>query len=123
MPSPNHITVLGGGPAGLATGAAARDRELETVVLESGRYTLLERISERLQRGDNGMVADLTKQAIDTGIPPTEIIRDRGHRNDLRVIVGGASMSEDCADEIGADGQSYDAAGAVELVKILVGAA
>ena len=28
---------------------------------------LLTKISECLQRGDNGMVADLTKQAIDTG--------------------------------------------------------
>jgi NADPH-dependent 2,4-dienoyl-CoA reductase/sulfur reductase-like enzyme len=30
-----HITVLGGGPAGLAAGAAARDLGLEAVVIEA----------------------------------------------------------------------------------------
>jgi len=35
MTSSTHITVLGGGPAGLATAAAACDRGLETVVLEA----------------------------------------------------------------------------------------
>ncbi|MEX1310395.1 MAG: corrinoid protein [Candidatus Sulfomarinibacteraceae bacterium] len=52
-----------------------------------------------------------------------DLIRERGHRGDLRVIVGGAPLSQAFADEIGADGYSYDAAGAVELVKTLVGAA
>jgi 5-methyltetrahydrofolate--homocysteine methyltransferase len=52
-----------------------------------------------------------------------DLIRERGHRGDLRVIVGGAPLSQSFADEIGADGYSYDAAGAVELVKTLVGAA
>jgi len=52
-----------------------------------------------------------------------DIIQERGHRNKLRVIVGGAPVSQDYADQIGADGYSYDAAGAVELVKNLVGAA
>jgi 5-methyltetrahydrofolate--homocysteine methyltransferase len=52
-----------------------------------------------------------------------DLIRERGHRGNLRVIVGGAPLSQAFADEIGADGYSYDAAGAVELVKTLVGAA
>ncbi len=52
-----------------------------------------------------------------------ELIRDRGHQGGLRVIVGGAPLSQNFADEIGADGYSYDAAGAVELVKKLTGAA
>jgi 5-methyltetrahydrofolate--homocysteine methyltransferase len=42
--------------------------------------------------------------------------RDRG----IKVIVGGAPLTQDFADEIGADGYSYDAAGAVELVTRLV---
>jgi 5-methyltetrahydrofolate--homocysteine methyltransferase len=52
-----------------------------------------------------------------------ELIGERGHRGELRVIVGGAPLTQEYADEIGADGYSYDAAGAVELVKRLVGAA
>jgi len=52
-----------------------------------------------------------------------ELIRERGHREELRVIVGGAPLSQAFADEIGADGYSYDAAGAVELVKRLTGVA
>ena len=52
-----------------------------------------------------------------------DLIHERGHRGNLRVIVGGAPLSQAFADEIGADGYSYDAAGAVELVKTLVGAA
>lgn len=42
---------------------------------------------------------------------------------DLKIIVGGAPLTQAFADEIGADGYSYDAAGAVELVKRLSGAA
>ncbi len=52
-----------------------------------------------------------------------ELIRERGRRDALRVIVGGAPLTQDYADEIGADGYSYDAAGAVELVKRLTGTA
>ena len=47
--------------------------------------------------------------------------RDRGGK--LRIIVGGAPLSRTYAEEIGADGYSYDAAGAVALAKDLVGAA
>ena len=57
---------------------------------------VLKAISESLQRGDHHVVAELTRQAIDSGL--------------------GAA-------EIGADGYSYDAGSAVELVKSLMGAA
>ena len=40
---------------------------------------------------------------------------------DARVIVGGAPVTQDYADRIGADGYSPDAASAVDLVKGLVG--
>lgn len=52
-----------------------------------------------------------------------DLVRQRDQPGRLRVIVGGAPLSQAFADEIGADGYSYDAAGAVELVKTLVGAA
>ena len=57
---------------------------------------VLKDISESLQRGEHHSVAELTRQAIDLGLG---------------------------ADEIGADGYSYDAGSAVELVKSLMGAA
>ncbi len=52
-----------------------------------------------------------------------ELARERGHRDELKIIVGGAPLTQAFADEIGADGYSWDAAGAVELVKTLTGAA
>jgi 5-methyltetrahydrofolate--homocysteine methyltransferase len=52
-----------------------------------------------------------------------DLARERGRRNELKIIVGGAPLTQDYADEIGADGYSYDAAGAVGLVKSLTGVA
>ncbi|MEE4271548.1 MAG: corrinoid protein [Thermoanaerobaculales bacterium] len=47
----------------------------------------------------------------------------RSGEHDLKIIVGGAPLTQDFADAIGADGYSYDAAGAVALVKRLLEAA
>jgi len=49
-----------------------------------------------------------------------ELVRDRGLADDIRVIVGGAPLSQAFADEIGAAGYGYDAGSAVELVKRLM---
>jgi 5-methyltetrahydrofolate--homocysteine methyltransferase len=43
-----------------------------------------------------------------------------GLRRNVRVIIGGATVSQDFADEIGADGYARDAGGAVELAKSLM---
>jgi len=51
-----------------------------------------------------------------------ELVRARGLAGRVRVIVGGAPVSEDFAREIGADAYGYDAANAVERVRALVGA-
>jgi len=40
--------------------------------------------------------------------------------NDVKVIVGGAPVTQDYADKIGADGYAPDAASAVDLAKSLV---
>ena len=40
---------------------------------------------------------------------------------DAKIIVGGAVITQDYADEIGADGYSEDAAEAVKLTKRLLG--
>jgi 5-methyltetrahydrofolate--homocysteine methyltransferase len=49
----------------------------------------------------------------------TALVTQRGLDDRLKIIVGGAPLSQAYADEIGAAGYSYDAAGAVELVKRL----
>jgi len=51
------------------------------------------------------------------------LVRERGLADRVKVIVGGAPLTEAFAREIGADGYAYDAASAVARVKQLVGAA
>lgn len=46
-------------------------------------------------------------------------LKKEGLRDSVKVIVGGAPVKQDFADEIGADGWAYDAAGAVPMVKKL----
>jgi 5-methyltetrahydrofolate--homocysteine methyltransferase len=49
-----------------------------------------------------------------------DLVRARGLSGRVRVIVGGAPVSEAWAREIGADAYGYDAANAVERVRALV---
>lgn len=42
-------------------------------------------------------------------------------RDDLKIVIGGAPLTKDYADEVGADGYADDAAGAVRVVKGLLG--
>jgi 5-methyltetrahydrofolate--homocysteine methyltransferase len=51
------------------------------------------------------------------------LVHARGLAGRVKVIVGGAPVTEAFAREIGADGYAYDAASAALLVKQLVGAA
>jgi 5-methyltetrahydrofolate--homocysteine methyltransferase len=51
------------------------------------------------------------------------LLRDRGLDGRVKVIVGGAPLSQAFADSIGADGYGYDASNAVTLVKRLTGVA
>ena len=44
-----------------------------------------------------------------------------GRKLRAKIIIGGAVITQDYADEIGADGYSEDAVGAVALVKRLMG--
>jgi len=50
-----------------------------------------------------------------------ELVKTRGLQDRVKVIVGGAPLSKEFADEIGADAYGYDAGNAVEIVKELVG--
>ncbi len=49
-----------------------------------------------------------------------ELLKEEGLRDDVKVIIGGAPISQDFADEIAADGFSPDAASAAELCKKLL---
>lgn len=46
-------------------------------------------------------------------------LEEIGMRDSVKVIIGGAPVSQDFADKIGADGYAYDAAAAVPVVKRL----
>ena len=48
-----------------------------------------------------------------------EVLKEEGLRDSVKVIVGGAPVTQDFADEIGADGWAPDAASAKDLAKIM----
>ncbi|ATW24332.1 cobalamin B12-binding domain-containing protein [Candidatus Formimonas warabiya] len=49
-----------------------------------------------------------------------ELLKEEGLKDQVKVIVGGAPISQDFADEVGADGFAPDAASAVDLCKKLL---
>jgi len=49
-----------------------------------------------------------------------ELLKEEGLKDQVKVIVGGAPVSNDFAREIGADGYAPDAASATELCKSLI---
>ena len=51
-----------------------------------------------------------------------ELLKEEGLRDQVKVIIGGAPVSQDFCDEIAADGYSPDAVSAADLCKTLVGA-
>jgi len=50
-----------------------------------------------------------------------ELVKSRSLQGKVKVIIGGAPLSQAFADEIGADAYGYDAGNAVEIVKELAG--
>ncbi len=50
-----------------------------------------------------------------------DLLGERGLSGKVKVLVGGAPLTEEFAQSIGADGYGYDAANAVEKVVSLVG--
>jgi len=52
-----------------------------------------------------------------------DVLREKGLKEKLKVMVGGAPVSASFAEEIGADGYGADAAEAVELARRLIGQA
>ena len=50
-----------------------------------------------------------------------DLLRELNLRDKYLLIIGGGSTDQEYADEIGADGWSFTASGAVELVNSLLG--
>jgi 5-methyltetrahydrofolate--homocysteine methyltransferase len=49
-----------------------------------------------------------------------EAVEEAGLRSKLKIIIGGAPVNQEFADQIGADGYAYDAPGAAKLCKQLL---
>lgn len=50
-----------------------------------------------------------------------ELLKEEGYREQVKVLIGGAPVSQDFADKIGADGYGEDASTAVKIVRELLG--
>lgn len=105
-------------------------KNLVGMMLESRGYTVInagmdispEKFVEEIRKHNPdvlGMCALLTTTMLhmkDT----IELMKEEGIRDQVKVIVGGAPLSQDFADEAGADGYAQDAAYAVELCNRLL---
>jgi len=67
-----------------------------------------------------GMSALLTTTMPNMG-KTIELLKEKGLREKVKIIIGGAPTSEQFAHSIGADGYAPEAGSAVELVKRLLG--
>ncbi len=76
--------------------------------------------AEREEAGIIGMSTLLTTTAPAMG-RVIEILKERGLNDKIKTIVGGAPVSQDLANEIGADAYGYDAANAVDTVRGIAG--
>lgn len=105
-------------------------KNLVAMMLESAGFTVVnlgvdlapEKFVQAIQQHQPqivGMSALLTTTML--GMKDTiEVLKEEGLRDKVKVIIGGAPISQDFANEIGADGFAPDAASAVELCKQLL---
>ncbi|KLU62716.1 methionine synthase [Peptococcaceae bacterium CEB3] len=86
--------------------------------VDAGPEKFLQAIKEH-KPGVIGMSALLTTTMLSMK-DTIEVLKEEGLRNKVKVIVGGAPISQDFAEEIGADGFAPDAASATDLCKKLL---
>ncbi len=67
-----------------------------------------------------GMSALLTTTMLNMG-RTIDLLREKGLREKVKIVVGGAPVNEEFAKSIGADGYAPEAGSSVELVKKLIG--
>jgi corrinoid protein of di/trimethylamine methyltransferase len=108
-------------------------KNLVATMLEGGGFQIVDigtdvspdKLVEAVQTHQPQIVA--LSALLTTTLPSMKRMIDRlgqdGLRAGVKVMIGGAPVTQDFADEIGADGYSDNAAGAVTLARQLVGAA
>ncbi|MFP3903457.1 MAG: corrinoid protein [Armatimonadota bacterium] len=106
-------------------------KNLVAMMLEGGGFDVYdlevdvppEKFVEAINEYDANVVAlsallTTTMPSMQTTI---DAIREAGLADDVAIIIGGAPVTQNYADEIGADGYAPDAASAVDLVNSLLG--
>ena len=90
-------------------------------VVDLGEDVDPEKFVEAVKNGAQaiGMSALLTTTMPNMALT-IQAIKDAGLRDKVKVLVGGAPITQEFADQIGADGYSTDAASAAELAKKLI---
>ena len=108
-------------------------KNLVATMLEGGGFQIVDigtdvspdKLADAVQAHQPQLIA--LSALLTTTLPSMKRMLDRltqdGLRAGVKVMIGGAPVTQDFADEIGADGYSDNAAGAVNLARQLVGAA
>lgn len=108
-------------------------KNLVATMLEGGGFQIVDigtdvspdKLADAVQSHQPQIVA--LSALLTTTLPSMKRLIDRlvqdGLRAGVKVMIGGAPVTQDFADEIGADGYSDNAAGAVNLARQLMGAA
>jgi 5-methyltetrahydrofolate--homocysteine methyltransferase len=108
-------------------------KNLVATMLEGGGFQIVDigtdvspdKLADAVQTHQPQLVA--LSALLTTTLPSMKRMIDRlvqdGLRTGVKVMIGGAPVTQDFADEIGADGYSDNAAGAVTLARQLMGAA
>ena len=90
-------------------------------VIDLGKDVPREEIIKAAKENDAKIIA--LSALMTTTMKEMKNVVELSHRENVqaKIIIGGAVVTQDYADEIGADGYSSDAAGAVRLVKEMLG--
>ncbi len=106
-------------------------KNLVAMMLEGGGYEVLdlevdvpaEKFVDAVKSQGAGVVA--LSALLTTTMPAMkdtiDALREAGVRDQVKVVIGGAPVTQNYADEIGADGYAPDAASAVDKVRELLG--
>jgi len=106
-------------------------KNLVAMMLEGGGYEVLdlevdvpaEKFVDAVKNQGAGVVA--LSALLTTTMPAMkdtiDALREAGVRDQVKVVIGGAPVTQNYADEIGADGYAPDAASAVDKVRELLG--
>ncbi len=106
-------------------------KNLVASMLEGAGYAIIdlgidvspEKFVETVQEKEPDVVAlsALLTTTMPSMATTIDLLKSTGVRNNVKVIIGGAPVSQKYADDIGADGYSGSASGAVNLVRTCMG--